>query len=391
MIVKRLILKNWKNFQNADVAFSDRTFIVGSNASGKSNLLDVFRFLRDIVKQAGGLQQAVESRGGIKKIRCLSARNISNIFIEIHLGESNQDEVKWKYILDIKHSGGGVFKSEATIISEKVWAADKNSYIVNRSPKDKSEDTETLKYTHLEQVTTNKQFREIANFFNDLQYLNIVPLLVRESESTIISKDKEDFYGRNFLERVSKMNERTKHSYFRKINDVLRIAVPQLEELKFTKDDLGVPHLEARYNHWRAKGSKQREDQFSDGTLRLIGFLWALLDGTETVLLEEPEINLHSEIIKQLPEFISKLQQKKTKKRQVIITTHSYDLLDNPSIGSKEVLVLIPSKEGTEIKIADDIKEINDLIKSGFTIAEATNPTTQPKEIKKMIQLNIFD
>mgnify|MGYP006291158773 CR=1 FL=1 len=391
MIVKRLILKNWRNFQDADVSFSERTFIVGSNASGKSNLLDVFRFLRDIVKQAGGLQHAVDSRGGIKKIRCLSARNISNISIEIHLAESINGNILWKYLLDIKHSGGGVVKSQAIIISEKVWSGEKNKWILERPLEIKKEDSETLKFTHLEQVTTNKEFREISTFFNDLQYLNIVPLLVRESESYILSKEKEDFYGRNFLERVSKMNERTKHSYFRKINEVLKVAVPQLEELKFTKDEMGIPHLEARYNHWRAKGSKQREDQFSDGTLRLIGFLWALLDGTETVLLEEPEINLHAEIIRQLPEFIAKLQKKKTKKRQVIITTHSYDLLDNKSIGSEEVIVLLPSKEGTEIKVAKDVEEINKLLKAGFSAAEATNPTTKPKDISNIVQLNIFD
>ncbi len=391
MIVRRLILKNWRNFQHSDFTLSERCFIVGSNASGKSNLLDVFRFLRDIVKQPGGLQHAVESRGGIKKIRCLAARNISNISIEIHLSESSSDEIKWKYVLDIRHSGGGVFKNQATINEEKVWSAEKNSWVLQRAPGEKDEDQETLKYTHLEQVTANKEYREISSFFNEFQYLNIVPILVRESDSYIISKDKEDFYGRNFLERVSKMNERTKKSYFNKINEVLRIAVPQLEELKFIKDDLGVPHLEARYNHWRAKGSKQREDQFSDGTLRLIGFLWALLDGTETVLLEEPEINLHSEIIKQLPEFIAKLQKKKNRRRQVIITTHSYDLLDNPTIGSKEVLVLIPTKEGTEIKIADQIKEVEALISAGFSIAEAVNPSTKPSQIDQMVQLKIFD
>jgi predicted ATPase len=391
MIIKRLILKNWRNFQNADVNFSERSFIVGSNAAGKSNLLDVFRFLRDVVKQAGGLQQAVESRGGIKKIRCLSARYLSNISIEVHLADAFYDNVKWKYLLDLKHSGGGVFKSESTIISEKVWSGESNSWVLNRNQKDKSEDSETLKYTHLEQVTTNKLFREIAIFFNEIQYLNIVPLLVRESDSFIISKGKEDFYGRNFLERISKLNERTRTSYFKKINEVLRIAVPQLEELKYTKDEQGIPHLEARYVHWRAKGSKQREDQFSDGTLRLIGFLWALLDGTETVLLEEPEINLHSEIIRQLPEFIAKLQKKKNRKRQVLTTTHSYDLLDNPTIGPKEVIVLLPSREGTDIKVADDVDEIRDLITAGFTIAEATAPVTKPKEINQLTQLNIFD
>ena len=73
MIISRLILKNWRNFRFVDVKFSDRTFIVGPNASGKSNLLDVFRFLRDLSKSGGGLKKAIDDRGGLSKIRCLSA------------------------------------------------------------------------------------------------------------------------------------------------------------------------------------------------------------------------------------------------------------------------------------------------------------------------------
>ena len=49
MIINRLIAKNWRNFQEIDVPLRERQFIVG-NASGKSNLLDILRFLRDIVK-----------------------------------------------------------------------------------------------------------------------------------------------------------------------------------------------------------------------------------------------------------------------------------------------------------------------------------------------------
>ncbi|MFA5815991.1 MAG: AAA family ATPase [Bacteroidales bacterium] len=71
MIISKIKLVNWKNFKNIEVELSERNFIVGANASGKSNFLDVIRFLRDIVKQAGGLQYAVEQRGGVSKIRCL--------------------------------------------------------------------------------------------------------------------------------------------------------------------------------------------------------------------------------------------------------------------------------------------------------------------------------
>ena len=60
MIVTKLILKNWRNFSSVDVALGDRVLLVGPNAAGKSNFLEVFRFLRDIAKgEGGGLQNAI--------------------------------------------------------------------------------------------------------------------------------------------------------------------------------------------------------------------------------------------------------------------------------------------------------------------------------------------
>jgi len=58
MIITKLVLKNWRNFRSASISLRDRAFIIGVNASGKSNLLDVFRFLRDVAKGAGGLGES---------------------------------------------------------------------------------------------------------------------------------------------------------------------------------------------------------------------------------------------------------------------------------------------------------------------------------------------
>jgi predicted ATPase len=391
MYISQIKLTNWKNFQEVSCDMSERVFIVGANASGKSNLLDAIRFMRDIAIKPGGLQYAVEKRGGFTKIRCLSARTKTNVKLEFELSESGTNERMWRYSLDLKHTGGGIFKNEATILQERVIRCSDSKELLNRKPHKNENDPESLKYTYLEQNQSNKEFRDIAHFFSEIQYLNLIPQLVREHESAYMGKDKEDFFGRNFLERISIQNEKIKKSYLGKISDVLKIAVPQLEKLDFKKDNMGRPHLEARYQHWRAKGSIQKEDQFSDGTLRLIGLLWALLDGREPVLLEEPEINLHSEIIKQLPEFIAKLQKKKNWNRQVILTTHSYDLLDNQSIGAKEILFLKNDIEGTQIFVADKIDDVRNMLIAGFSAAEAVLPRTKPKDIAKLNQLRIFE
>ncbi|MFA5815990.1 MAG: AAA family ATPase [Bacteroidales bacterium] len=269
-------------------------------------------------------------------------------------------------------------------MEEKVKNLKLNKEILHRPQKD--EDTETLKFTYLEQPTVNANFRDIYFFFQDTQYLNIVPQLVRDADSYLLAANKEDFYGRNLLDRMNKTNKKTRDSYLKRINEILQIAVPQLKNVDFIIDEKGVPHLEALYQHWRAKGAKQQEAQFSDGTLRLIGFMWALLDGQETILLEEPELYLHSAIVKQIPEFIYKMQRRKGRIRQVFISTHSYDILSNEGIGGDETIVLIPSTEGTKVNKAIDVEDIKKYLDAGFSIAEAVIPKVAPVNIQQMLE-----
>ncbi len=66
-------LGNWRNFAQVDVDLQRRGFLVGPNASGKSNFLDVFRFLSDLVSVGGGFQEAVRKRGRVSGLRCLAA------------------------------------------------------------------------------------------------------------------------------------------------------------------------------------------------------------------------------------------------------------------------------------------------------------------------------
>src|SRR6266498_1385580 len=296
MIISRLILKNWRNFRSVDVAFAERVFVIGPNASGKSNLLDVFRFLRDIAKPAGGFQRAMFQRGGLSKVRCLAARKEPDVEIEVTLSEDGSTPL-WRYGIGITQQVRGY--RQPILRFERIWSG--NTLIRERPDTDDEADEERLTQTHLEQINSNAEFREVARFFESVRYLHLVPQLLRHPEASQGSTMPEDPYGRNFLEMVVKTPEKTRRSRLKRIEAALREAVPQLKDLTDTKDETGIPHLEATYAHWRPNAGRQREDQFSDGTLRLIGLLWSLLEGEAPLLLEEPELSLHSGIVARLP------------------------------------------------------------------------------------------
>ena len=80
MLLTNIRLKNWRNFQTLDLPLRGVSYVLGPNASGKSNLLDALRFMRDVSKtKGGGLQAAIAERGGISKVRCLHALSLIHI------------------------------------------------------------------------------------------------------------------------------------------------------------------------------------------------------------------------------------------------------------------------------------------------------------------------
>lgn len=379
MIVSRIKLKNWKNFKEVDARLTDRVFIVGPNASGKSNFLDVFRFLRDIAKPGGGLQKAVIDRSGISKIRSLSARTFPDVEIEVYFSEIGDQTAKWRYSIGIKQEARGFRQPFLTY--EKVWSGEQ--LIVDRPDDADRSDELRLTQTYLEQINANKDFREISRYLEAIVYQHLLPQLLKHPHSFTGPDLPGDPFGKGFLERISKVNDKTRKAWLKKIEAALKIAVPQFKEFNYTEES-GKPHLEAIYEHWKPK-AEQREDQFSDGTLRLIGLLWSLQEGDGLLLLEEPEISLNAAIVSKIPALIYQLQ--KAKKRQIILTTHSVDLLSDKGISLSEILLLEPTPEGTSIKPASSIPELKAMLEGGISPGEAILPRNSPAHIGQLTLL----
>ncbi len=384
MKIRHLNLKNWMNYQKLETGeLRDRMFIIGPNASGKSNLLDALRFLRDVALPAGrkpsggGLQKAVRDRGGLPKLRCVNARQDNVVWLEVKL--KGTDGANWSYRLGFKGEGKA---NNRFIITEEYVEKDGESLLVRPDDLDKK-DHDRLTQTWLELTTANEKFRELSHFFSETTYLHLVPQLLKFANLIGGNTIEQDPFGQGFLQRVAATGEKTRNARLRRIQKALAAVVPNFKELRFIKDDItGLPHIEANFAHWRPSGAWQRESQFSDGTLRLIGLLWSLMDSSSLLLIEEPELSLNEEIVRHLPRLIQQVQKQSKTARQVLITTHSEALLSDLTIPAEEVIRLEPHREGTRVHLLDPQEKI--MLASGLSVGEVLLKTTKPEDVGQL-------
>lgn len=382
MRFSRIRLENWRNFSEVNVVLQNRVFIIGANASGKSNFLDVFRFLRDLVVSGGGFQKAVESRGGVSVVRSLSARHPkTDVTIEIEINDN--DKIVWRYRIVFNQDNN----RRPMLKEEKIWRGEDDRPILNRPDEDDLQDKERLSQTYLEQTFANREFREITDFFKSITYSHIVPQLVRDPERSV--GRIADPYGGDFLEQIAALPKGSRDARLRRIQSALKLAIPQLLSLEHMRDEKGIPHLRARYENWRSQGVWQKETEFSDGTLRLIGLLWILQEGSGPLLLEEPELSLHTGVVRYLPQMMRNVQkERKRALRQTIVSTHSSEMLQDEGIGLDEILLFNAQKEGTSVETGTNEPEISNEFNAGLSLAEIVLSRTEPPQIR---QLSFFE
>jgi len=367
-----LQMVHWRNFQGqVDISLAPRVFLLGPNASGKSNILDALRFLRDTADK--GLQAAINSRGGMGAIRSLHARRPPGFTLAITVGNKTQLS-QWKYSLQVRNHPQ---KHIPEVVAESVTDPQGNQVLRRPTQEDKA-DPDRLRQTHLEQVVANQCFRPLTEFLTSIRYLHIVPQLMRDLQHS--AGRRNDPFGGDFLETIATTPQRTRDARLRKISTALKIAIPQLEDLTLEQDEGGHWHLQVRFDHWRKSPAKQDERAFSDGTLRLIGLLWSLAEKGGPLLLEEPELGLHTALVRRLPSLMARLYRRSP--RQLLITTHAPDLLNDPGIGLDEVHLLKPGHQGTEIVPAMDHQPTASLCSGDgqLSLGEILMPAVAPQQ-----------
>ena len=379
MQITHVTAHNWRNFKNLDVAVADRLLIVGPNAAGKSNLLDLFRFLGDISRKGGGLAAALEARGGLSRARCLFARNNHKgelaIMVDLRDGED-----EWRYELAIKGKKGG--HNHPIVVREIVTRNGRE--LLSRPDANDDRDPDQLTQTHLEQISANQEFRPIAEYFAKVNYFHLVPQMIRYPQAGGASPRA---FGSSMIADMNATPVRTRQAWFRRIERALQSAVPGFETLRLEVDKAGQPHLIAGYRNWRRNPSEQNETDFSDGTLRLIGLLWTIISSPANggvLLLEEPELSLNAAVVQKLASLLAMAQRGTS--MQVILSTHSPELLDDEGIRPGEVLVLQVTSDATVANQLSEIAEVEAQISADLPLSEVVAELINPGDLTGLIK-----
>ena len=190
-----LKMVHWRNFQGeTEINFAPRVFLLGPNASGKSNVLDALRFLRDTADK--GLQAAIGSRGGMGAVRSLHARRPPGFTLAVTVGDKAQP-VQWRYSLQVRNHPQ---KHVPEVVAEEVIDVSGRK-LLRRPTRDDKNDPDRLRQTHLEQTAANQRFRPLTEFLTSIRYLHVVPQLMRDPERS--AGRRNDPFGADFLEAIA--------------------------------------------------------------------------------------------------------------------------------------------------------------------------------------------
>jgi len=348
--VARVFLRNYKSIGRCGVELKPLTMLVGRNAAGKSNFLDALRFVKDSLDET--LEQAVRSRGGVDGVRRRSPGHPHNFTISLELHLSDVSYAKYLFEIAARKGGGFLVKREElelydTHYNPTDWFKLQDGEIKEASRVLPPPQPDRL---HLVAASALVEFRPAFDALTSMGFYNLNPQAMRQPQAPDrgdqLSRD-----GANVASVVAALEIGSSETHER-LREYLATIVPGVEGFG-RKSIGGYETLELKQ---AMKGVKNPWNfdaiSMSDGTLRALGILVAAYQfarGNRPIRLvgiEEPESALHPKAAGALLDALREASEK----TQLLITTHSADLLDDREIDPASLLVV--SMTGGETSIA---------------------------------------
>lgn len=337
-LVTRVVLKNYRSIAACEVRPGSLMFFVGPNGSGKSNFLDAFRFVAESLRTS--VDHAIRRRGGINQVRRRSTGHPTHFGMRFDL-QLSEGPAFYAFDVGAATDGGFVIRRESCRLGPHRFD--------RRLREGKEEATWSLP-TPLPRVLADRlllvgvsgapEFRPVFDFLSRIEVYNVAPEVIREPQTPdagdVLLRD-----GSNAASALTRLQARDPESMARLV-EYLRAIVPGIssaerkpignrETIEFTQLVDGSKHP------WRFDAANM-----SDGTLRAMGVLIALFQGhsdqhLSLVGIEEPESALHPGAASALRDALLEASEH----RQVLVTSHSPELLDSPDLDDGQIVSVL--------------------------------------------------
>jgi predicted ATPase len=351
--VREVQIRNYKSIGQATVPMGDLTILVGANGAGKSNFLDAMAFVSDCL--ADSVELAFKSRGGLGAVRRRSGGHPTHIGIRL-IADLDPNTVA-DYSFEIAAEKGEQFSIARERCHVEEFMGQSHTFDVERgefkTPIEGIRPSVARDRLALFAASATPEFRPVYDFLSGMRFYSIVPSELRKLQppdaGEVLRPD-----GANAAAVLKRIKTESPERY-RRISSLLAAAVSGMQSAEHKS-----------VGQWETVEFRQDVGQkfpwtfdalnVSDGTLRLLGLLVAVYQpGNATVLgIEEPEATVHPAVAEQILEVLIDA----ARFRQVIVTTHSPDLLDFRNLRDDQLRVVTNPHNTTMIAdLADTTRQ----------------------------------
>jgi len=351
-IVKKVIVKRFRSFPSDAVEFNNPAFLVGRNGAGKSNFVDLFSFAAEAMSSP--LQAVFDKRGGISAVRNRSSGRSypPNLGLGFEFGAINGEIEGGRFAFEVKtlpSYGFEVVREQCLVryASGKRWWFDRR--------KEFESNAEGLKPSVeaaalcLPVIGGDSRFAPLLKTLGAMRVYSIEPAKLREMQDpdsgTVLRSDGGN--AASVLQDISRSTPEIKA----RVQEMLESIVPNTTSVKPKKHG---NKLSLEFTQEWGANKKLLFEAFnmSDGTLRALGLLMAVFQShsPSVLVIEEPEATIHPGALGAVLDLI----RHASRSLQVIVTTHSPELLDASWIEDQHLRIVVWEEGASHVLSPDD-------------------------------------
>lgn len=355
-MIKTIHIKNFKSLKDLTLQLGLRNVLVGPNMSGKSNLIDVFRFLVNMVAPKPGvygLPYAFSLRNGFWEV---AFKGDDSPLICFALdGEDPATNHNWSYELAVLGEPSGSVRVQDENLQLK--RPDGTYQLIGKSPEGyrvlKNADGRLLSHvTHGERSALEFEIPDwdgnaVRDNIVSWHFYGLVPALMRQANPTTATTFLSE-HGDNLSAWLLNLQTRHNNAFIR-IKSISKDVFPELDDLFTWPTEQSTVFVASREKHLKRPVSVW---QMSEGELAFIALLSLICAppelGSPLYCLEEPENHLHPKLLEALVELLKQVQHELGKEQsgQLMVSTHSPQLVDKCDL---EELVVIEKRDGATL------------------------------------------